>query len=491
MPPPSPSDRIVAAAPPRRAEFARRTRSDRVTVAQRRAAGRSARADLPLAAHAEIGGAARDPVTLLAEQAATRVPELVSIRYGRMLASPFTFLRGAARVMAVDLGGQPHSGLYVHLCGDAHLSNFGFYATPERQQAFDINDFDETHPGPFEWDVKRLAASVAVAGLTNGFRPMKARDTVVATVSGYRAEIRRLAGLGNMAVWYSHQDVARMLDDMRDQVGGVAARLLSADVEKARFRDSYQALRKLCTTVDGQVQFRIDPPFMIPSEDLLPAWGQTVDEAYELISRMVTAYRSGLQSDRRQLFDQFSVVQLGFKLVGVGSVGTRAYVLLLDGAGPDDPLILQAKEAQRSVLADQVPLAAEEQPSEGDRVVHGQRLLQMTSDIFLGAVRATGLDGRRRDFYVRQLRDGKGLVDIDGLRSRAMAFYGRVCGQTLARAHARSGDRAAVAGYLGGSPAFDEAVADYAMAYAARTDGDHAALRRAADAGRIVAREGV
>jgi uncharacterized protein (DUF2252 family) len=282
-----------------------------------------------------------------------------------------------------------------------------------------------------------------------------------------------------------------MLSDIRDEAGDVAATRLGADVTKARFHDSNHALRKLCTTVDGQVQFRNEPPLIIPAEELLPAWGQRVDDSYELISRLVRTYRSGLQSDRRYLFDQFTIVQLGFKLVGVGSVGTRAYVLLLDGAGRDDPLILQAKEAQRSVLADQVPVAADGQPGEGERVVYGQRLLQMTSDIFLGAVEATGIDGVRRDFYVRQLHDGKGAVDIDGLRPRAMAYYGRVCGQTLARAHARSGDRAAIAGYLGASPVFDEAVADYAMAYAERSAADHSALRRAADSGRIHAREGV
>jgi len=491
VPTTSSSGRIVAAVPPRPAEFARRIRTARMTVAEHRAAGRSARSGMPLAAHAEIGTAVRDPVLLLEEQAVTRVPQLVPIRYGRMLANPFTFLRGAARVMAVDLGGGPHSDLHVQLCGDAHLSNFGFYTTPERQQAFDINDFDETHPGPFEWDVKRLAASVATSGLINGFTPKKARAAALAAVTGYRMEIGRLADLGNLAVWYSHQEVERMLSDIRDEAGDVAAHRLTAEVAKARFHDSNHALRKLCATVDGQVQFRNEPPLIIPAEDLLPAWGQSVEDSYDLISRLVRSYRAGLQSDRRHLFDRFTVVQLGFKLVGVGSVGTRAYVLLLDGAGHDDPLILQAKEAQRSVLADQVPVAADRQPGEGDRVVHGQRLLQMTSDIFLGAVRATGVDGVRRDFYVRQLRDGKGAVDVDGLRPRAMGFYGRVCGQTLARAHARSGDRAAIAGYLGDRSVFDESVADFAMSYAERSAADHAALRRAVDTGRVRAREGV
>ncbi len=480
----------IAPTPPQPAEYARQARSRAMTVAHRRALGKAVRRALPLPAQADIGRVARDPVALLEEQSATRVPELVPIRYGRMLASPFTFYRGAARIMAVDLGGRPDSGLYVHLCGDAHLSNFGFYATPERQQAFDINDFDETHPGPFEWDVKRLAGSVATAGLANGFSVKKARRATVAAVAGYRTEIGRLAALGNLSVWYAHQDVAAMVSEIRVGVGSLAARQLDSDLARARFRDSNQAQRKLCTTVDGQVQFRNHPPLIIPAEEFLRAWGEDVDVWYAHISELVGSYRSGLQSDRRHLFDQFTVVQLGFKLVGVGSVGTRAYVLLLDGAGHDDPLILQAKEAQPSVLADQVRVTAE-QDTDGERVVHGQRLLQMTSDIFLGAVRVTGIDGAQRDFYVRQLRDGKGSVDVEALAPAAMAVYARVCGQTLARAHARSGDRVAIAGYLGRSPAFDEAVADYAMAYAERTDSDHSALRRAVESGRIVAREGV
>ncbi|ACV81023.1 DUF2252 domain-containing protein [Nakamurella multipartita] len=482
--------RVVPAAP-RPAEFARGARSQRSTTEQRQAAGRAARTIMPLADHADLGPGDRDPVALLEEQAATRVQRLIPIRYGRMLASPLTFLRGAARLMAVDLGAGPDSGLRVQLCGDAHLSNFGFYATPERQQAFDINDFDETHPGPFEWDVKRLAASVAIATLVNGFAPKKARTAALAAAAGYRTEMNRLAGLGTLAVWYAHQDVDGMLTDIRSEAGDVAAEQLGSDVARARFHDSNHALRKLCTTVEGQVQFRNDPPLIVPAEELLPAWGQNVDDAYDLVGRLVRAYRRGLQSDRRYLFDQFTVVQLGFKLVGVGSVGTRAYVVLLDGSDAQDPLILQAKEAQPSVLADQRPAPTPRPADEGNRVVHGQRLLQMTSDIFLGAVRATGIDGARRDYYVRQLRDGKGSVDVDRLRPRAMAFYARVCGQTLARAHARSGDRVAIAGYLGSAATFDEAIADFALAYADRSVVDHAALRQAAADGRIAVREGV
>ncbi len=446
---------------------------------------------MALAAHAEISRGTRpDPVELLESQAVTRLPQLVPIRYGRMLATPFTFFRGAALIMAADLGSTPHSGLMVQLCGDAHLSNFGFYATPERNQAFDINDFDETYPGPFEWDVKRLAASVAVAGLVGGFSPKHARAAALSTVTGYRAEIRRLAPLGNLDVWYSHEDMGAMLKQTRKRVGADAERGLSANLAKAKFRDSNDALRKLCVMVDGQVQIRNDPPLVMPGEELLRAWDLPMDLVYEQISTLITEYRATLQSDRRALLDQFSFVQLGFKVVGVGSVGTRAWIALLDGADAADPLFLQAKEAQRSVL-DPYVQPATSYANQGERVVHGQRLTQMTSDIFLGWQQVDGADGVQRDFYVRQLRDGKGSFVVEQMDPAALTFYGRLCGRTLARAHARSGDRVAIAAYLGGSDAFDEAVADYAMRYAAQNQRDHAALRMAAEEGRITAREGI
>jgi len=481
---------------PASAAYARRVRAGRPTRAERAAAGKAIRGVMPLADHREINrGARADPVDLLESQAAQRVPQLVPIRYGRMLATPFTFFRGGALIMAADLGSLPHSGLTVQLCGDAHLSNFGFYTTPERNQAFDINDFDETYPGPFEWDVKRLAASVAVASLTGGFSRKKARSAALDTVTGYRQEIRRLAPLGNLDVWYSHQDMTRLLQDIRKQVGTAAEKNLSAGLAKARYRDSNDAIRKLCVTVDGQVQIKNDPPLIVPGEELLGAWGEDVGAWYAQLEGIIAAYRDSLQSDRRHLFDQFAFVQLGFKMVGVGSVGTRAYILLMDGANGADPLVLQAKEAQRSVLADYVGAdlvgAVGAQDNQGERVVHGQRLTQMTSDIFLGWQRVAGIDGRDRDFYVRQLRDGKGSVVVEELDPAGMVFYGRLCGQTLARAHARSGDRMAIAAYLGGSAVFDNAVADFAMAYAEQNDADHAALRSAATQGRIFAREGI
>ncbi len=481
----------VSQGAPLAAGYARQVRAGRTTPAVRAAAGKAVRSRLPLDRHSEVfSGQRADPIALLEAQAANRAPQLLPIRYGRMLATPFTFYRGAAAVMAADLGSTPDSGLTVQLCGDAHLSNFGFYSTPERNQAFDINDFDETYPGPFEWDVKRLAASVAVASVVSGFSAKKARNAAVASAKGYREEIRRLAPLGNLDVWYSHQDIAALLKEIKQRVGAGAQRNLNAGLTKARYRDSNDALRKLCVTVDGQVQFKNDPPLIIPGEELLAAWGEDVDVWYAHIAEMISDYRQQLQSDRRHLLDQYAFVQLGFKVVGVGSVGTRAYILLMDGAGPGDPLILQAKEASRSVLADYVSPATEYE-NQGERVVHGQRLTQMTSDIFLGWERVHGIDGQDRDFYIRQLRDGKGSVVVEHLDAATMAFYGRICGQTLARAHARSGDRLAIAAYLGRSDTFDAAIGDYAMQYAAQNERDHAELRAAVEQGRIFAREGI
>ncbi len=473
------------------AEHAKRVRSARRTRAERAAAGKAQRAIMPLAELAETHRGPRpDTVDLLEQQAATRVPRLVPIRYGRMMATPFTFFRGAALPMARDLGSAPHTDLEVQLCGDAHLSNFGFYLTPERLQAFDINDFDETHPGPFEWDVKRLAASVAVASSVNGFSGRKTRQCALAAARGYREEMRRLAPLGNLAVWYAHQDIPGLLEQVRKRVGLDAEKQISANLHKALYRDSADAMRKLCVTVDGQVQFRNDPPLVMPGEELLVAWGEDVSHWYAFLTTMLNSYRRTLQSDRRRLLDEFSMVQIGFKVVGVGSVGTRAWLVLLDGADPGDPLILQAKEAQRSVLADYVK-PAKRFHNQAERVVRGQRLIQMTSDIFLGWQRVTGVDGRRRDFYVRQLRDGKGSVVVENLSPEGMAFYARLCGQTTARAHARGGDRVAIAAYLGKSDAFEEAIADHALAYSALNDRDHAALVDAVAAGRVTAWQGI
>ena len=456
--------------------------------AERRAVGKAARARIPFAALAEVSSGVRpDPVALLEQQAASRVPELVPIRYGRMLVSPFTFYRGAALVMATDLASTPNTGLYTQLCGDAHMSNFGVYSSPERVLVFDVNDFDETHPGPFEWDVKRLAASVAVAAGENGFSAKKSRAAVLATVAGYRDQMRALAAVGNLAAWYSHENA----DDLTAHIGSMldTARKTRwvAALDKARTRDSVQALAKLTTQINGVTTIRSDPPLVVPIEELLTP-GQ-VPEAYEMFNELIRPYRRTLQSDRRVLLEQFHLTHVARKVVGVGSVGTRAWIFLFKGADDADPLFLQAKEAQASVLAGRAK--GPRWRNQGQRVVQGQHLLQASSDIFLGWQHAIGIDGEPRDFYLRQLRDGKGSVVVETLVPDAMSLYGRVCGQALARGHARAGDRVAIAAYLGASDRFDQAIADYAQSYADQTVLDHAQLQAAVSSGRLTAITGI
>lgn len=458
------------------------------TRAERRAAGKAARAATPFEALTEVSTGERpDPIALLEQQAASRVPELVPIRYGRMLVSPFTFYRGAALIMAEDLASTPNSGLYTMLCGDAHMSNFGVYSSPERNLVFDVNDFDETHPGPFEWDVKRLAASVAVAARENSFPAKRVRQTVLATVRGYRMQMRSLAAMGNLAAWYSHENA----DDLTAGVGKMldTARQLkwAAALEKARTRDSVQALAKLATQVNGVTRIRSDPPLVVPVEELMsPAEAAS---AYEVFAQLIRPYRRTLQSDRRVLMEQFHLTHAARKVVGVGSVGTRAWIFLFEGVDGSDPLFLQAKEAQTSVLAGRAK--GPRYRNQGMRVVHGQHLLQASSDIFLGWQNTVGLDGIPRDFYLRQLRDGKGSVVVENLQPDGMGLYGAVCGQALARGHARGGDRVAIAAYLGGSDRFDNAIADYALAYADQNLLDHAKLQAAVDSGRIRAITGI
>lgn len=456
--------------------------------AERKATGKDARTRVPFEALAEVSTGVRpDPVTLLEQQAASRVPELVPIRYGRMLVSPFTFYRGAAMIMASDLASTANTGLYTQLCGDAHMSNFGVYATPERNLVFDVNDFDETHPGPFEWDVKRLAASVAVAAADNGFSAKRTRMVVLATVAGYRNQMQELAAMGNLAAWYSHENaddltvgIGKMLDSARKTQWALA-------LEKARTRDSVQALAKLTTQVNGTTRIRSDPPLIAPIEELLPP--AQVAPAFEQFNQLIRPYRRTLQSDRRILMEQFHLTHAARKVVGVGSVGTRAWIFLFTGVDGSDPLFLQAKEAQTSVLAGRAK--GPRYRNQGMRVVHGQHLLQASSDIFLGWQRATGIDGVERDFYLRQLRDGKGSVVVENLVPDGMALYGRVCGQALARGHARGGDRVAIAAYLGKSDRFDQVIADYAASYADQTLLDHAQLQVAVDSGRIKAITGI
>ncbi|HEY5136587.1 MAG TPA: DUF2252 domain-containing protein [Candidatus Nanopelagicales bacterium] len=458
------------------------------TEAERAAAGKAARQRAPLTGLGDYDSGDRaNPVELLEGQAASRVPELVPIRYGRMSASPFSFYRGGALIMAADLARTPNSGLRVQLCGDAHMSNFGIYASPERRLVFDINDFDETHPGPFEWDVKRLAASLAVAGRDNGFSAKKRRRVVLAAAAGYRESMREFATTGNLAVWYSHMEMDDVLRQIGDQLDERRVSMTQAALDKARGRDSIQALSKLTTIVDGRPRIVNQPPLIIPIEDLLDE-GQAA-AAYDQFHAIVGSYRRTLQWDRRHLLEQFRLVQAARKVVGVGSVGTRAWILLFEGLNGGDPLFLQAKEAQPSVLSGFTKASGFK--NHGQRVVTGQQLMQATSDIFLGWQRVEGFDGLDRDFYLRQLRDGKGSVVVESMVPDGIAFYGRLCGQTLARAHARSGDRVAIAAYLGSSTKFDEAIADFAETYADQNAHDHGELTAAIAVGAVTAVSGI
>jgi uncharacterized protein (DUF2252 family) len=460
--------------------------------AARLAAGRSARRDVPVASHADLPEPddRPDPIEVLEAQGATRVPELVPIRYGRMLVSPFTFYRGAAAVMAADLARTPASGLTCQLCGDAHLSNFGAFASPERRLVFDINDFDETHPGPWEWDVKRLAASLVVAARDNGFR-RKARATVVlAAVGRYRQAMSRFAESRELDVWYAHAGLDEVTELVNHETSKATRKRFAENQAKTRTRDSMQAFRKMTALVDGHRRIVGDPPLIMPMEDLLPDAGRVELEAQ--IQGLLAGYADTLTVDRQRLFGAFRFVDMARKVVGVGSVGTRCWVVLLSGRDENDPLLLQVKEAPPSVLAQHVDGgAATGWRSEGERVVSGQRLMQAASDIVLGWQTVAGIDGRPRDFYVRQLRDWKGSAIVDSMDPETMQFYGALCGWTLARAHARTGDRIAIAGYLGGDAAFDQALVEFAERYADRNEHDYRLLMEAARSGRISVRTGL
>jgi uncharacterized protein (DUF2252 family) len=458
-------------------------------VAERIASGRAMRAHLPRSAHGEWHPAPgrEDPVQLLQRQATSRVPELVPIRYGRMLVSPFTFYRGAAAVMASDLAGTPGTGLDAQLCGDAHLSNFGAFAAPDRRLVFSINDFDETLPGPFEWDLKRLVTSFAVAGRERGFST-KQRTRINLTVSqSYREAIRDMAAMRTMDLWYARLHVEAIAADLGPQMTKSQRKRFERNVAKARSKDSLKALAKLVRRVDGRPRLVGDPPLIVPIEDLVP--DAEARELHAVIEGLIGAYRQSLQDDHRHLLDRFRYVDAARKVVGVGSVGTRAWVLLLLGRDDDDPLFLQVKEAQASVL--EPFLGPSEFDHHGQRVVVGQRMMQAASDIMLGWVRAGGIDGLTRDFYVRQLWDGKGSAAVEQMEPSALTAYAGVCGWTLARAHARSGDAAGIAGYLGGGGAFDQAMSSFAEAYADQNEADFGALRRAVDSGRITAHAGL
>jgi uncharacterized protein (DUF2252 family) len=452
--------------------------------ADRAARGKDARAVAPLESHAEFRpGGSRDPVGLLLGQGESRVPELVPVRHGRMLVSAFTFYRGAALPMAADLATTPTSGLRVQLCGDAHLSNFGAFASPERRLVFDVNDFDETLPGPFEWDVKRLAASFAVAGRDSGFAAKARRKIALAAAEGYRTVMRGFAQQPFLDVWYAHLDIEPVLGEFRSQIKAKSFKATQALLAKAHTRDSTQALRKLTTMVAGQRRIISDPPMIVAVEEIFS--DMESDAIYEQLRAVLRKYRRTLQSDRRHLLEQFTLVQMARKVVGVGSVGTRAWVLLMDAADGVEPLFLQAKEAQPSVLAEYC--GRSRYNNQGERVVAGQHLMQAQSDIFLGWTRVTGPDGIDRDYYVRQLRDWKFSVPIEQMIPAGMTVYARLCGWTLARAHARSGDRVALAAYLGGSARFDQAIADFAETYADQNDDDYTALQNAVKDGKAEA----
>jgi len=456
---------------------------DPTSADQRAAAGKAARADAPRSSHGAWQPAAhrRDPVALLEDQAQDRVPELVPIFYGRMLTSPFSFFRGGAAIMAMDLADTPRSGLNVQLCGDAHLSNFGVFAAPDRRLVLDVNDFDETLPGPWEWDVKRLAASFAIAGRDRGFGPKATGKTVRSAVRAYREAMREFAGMRNLDVWYARFDVEPLLADMV-----VPARLKAArkNVAKAHKKNSLKAFDRLVRVVDGEPQLISDPPLLVPARELLSK--TQMEEFEERMLELLGSYRESLKDDRRHLFDSYRFVDLARKVVGVGSVGTRAWVFLMTGRDGQDPLFLQAKEAVASVLEPYVGTSQYE--NHGERVVHGQWLMQAASDILLGWLPAVGFDGRQRDFYMRQLWDGKRSIDVESLSPEGLALYARVCGWTLARAHARSGDRIAIASYLGKSDRFDRASAEFSELYADQNALDYAALAEAAKSGRIEAK---
>jgi uncharacterized protein (DUF2252 family) len=452
--------------------------------AERAAAGKAARARVPLESHREFRPApSRDPVGLLLEQAESRIPELVPVRHGRMLVSPFTFYRGAALPMAADLAGTPSPGFRVQLCGDAHLSNFGAFGSPERRLVFDVNDFDETLPGPFEWDVKRLVASLVVAGRDNGFTDADARRVALAAGARYRRAMREFAGIPTLAVWYARLDVEDTIAQFKSRLPKSEVKRSQALAAKVRTRDSTQAVAKLTRVTDGRREIISDPPLIVPVEEL------TAQPDYATLRALASAYARTLPPDRAHLLGRFRLTRVARKVVGVGSVGTQSWILLMEAEDGLDPLLLQAKQAQRSVLA--AYAGESEYDNQGERVVTGQRMMQAASDIFLGWQRMPEPGGGQTDYYLRQLRDWKYSAPIEQMDPATMAGYGELCGWTLARAHARSGDRFAIAGYLGSSARFEEAVADFGASYADQTVRDHAALADAVASGRTQATPGV
>ncbi|MEV6832998.1 DUF2252 domain-containing protein [Streptomyces sp. NPDC051133] len=462
------------------------TASGAVTVssslAERAAAGRRARGRVPRSAHGTFEAAPDRPdvIGVLERQSADRVPELVPIRYGRMLESPFRFYRGAAAVMAADLGPLPDTGLRVQLCGDAHLLNFRLLASPERHLVFDINDFDETFPGPFEWDVKRLAASLVIAGRAGGFTEAEQNDAVRSCVRAYRERMRRFAGMRTLDIWYARDDADRLRDLLASSMDEADRRRTAAATAHARTRTHMRAFAELTRRTPEGRRIAADPPLITPLRELRGGSPRAEDRE---LQALLESYARTLPAERRHLLRHYRVADLARKVVGVGSVGTRCWLLLLLGRDDDDPLLLQAKEAQESVLAAHTD--GERYDNQGHRVVTGQRLMQSAGDIFLGWTRVVGLDGRSRDFYVRQLWDWKGVFRPERWDPGLLRLFGQVCGASLARAHARSGDPVAISAYLGGGTRFDRALTRFAQAYADRNERDYEALGEAARSGRI------
>jgi uncharacterized protein (DUF2252 family) len=501
------------------------------SIDDRKAKGLEARDRAAPSSHTKWRPAADrpDPVALLEQQDTTREQDLVPVRHGRMMVSPFTFYRGAAKIMAADLAATPVAGLETQLCGDAHLSNFGAFASPERVLLFDLNDFDETLPGPFEYDVKRMAASFTIAARNNGFSKVNTQAATLASVRAYREAMAEFAQMGTMDIWYAHLDEDELRAGIRNLVAGTlkqetaakqqekadkrakapkkqekrAAKQEKADrqqekvaktaekratkvLTKAHTRDSLQALSKLAEQVDGQYRIVSQPPIVVPARDLATTYGLSADEVVPVLHEQFRAYRATLQDDRRHLLERFEIVDAARKVVGVGSVGTRAFIVLLQGRDAQDPLFLQIKEATASVLEPYVGKSRYRQ--HGERVVQGQRMMQAASDIYLGWTK--GLDVRRH-FYWRQLRDMKGSAVVEEMIPLGLTFYARICGWTLARAHARSGDPIAIAEYLGESDAFDTSITDFSQRYADQNEQDYEEFVNAVKSGRLEAVEGV
>jgi len=459
----------------------------RTSVAERRAIGRSIRAEVPRTALAAFqAGTARDPIAILERQAATRLPELNPIRYGRMSASAFAFFRGAAAVMSSDLAAVVRSPIHVQLCGDAHLSNFGIFASPERRLVFDINDFDETIRGPFCWDLKRLAASFVIAGQDSGFTYRQQESTVLAMSDSYRDGLTAFAEQRHLDVWYSHLALESLAPLLPTRVSRAQSGTVGRVVKRAQRKDAFRAMRKLTVERNGRLEFRDDPPLLVRM-----AHSGGSDPLYDEdeVERILGTYHDSLSDDRKFLLTQYTMVDFARKVVGVGSVGTRCFVALLVGIDDRDPIFLQIKEAQPSVLEEYV--APSPYVNQGRRVVEGQRMVQATPDIFLGWQEMIGVDGVTRDFYVRQLHDQKGSVEVEALDPTMMRAYARICGWALARAHARSGYRFVLSGYLGTGNVFPETMASFGFAYAEQNRADHAALLAAIATGRVPARAGL